>query len=80
MNDDQHLVIRDLRVAPIANRQREILQGINLEIDASRLVVQWASHSKQTVDRIEAALKAYRTLPAAPTAESVIRREWAIRT
>ena len=32
MNDDQHLVIRDLRVAAAANREREILQGINLEI------------------------------------------------
>jgi Fe-S cluster assembly ATP-binding protein len=32
VNDDQHLVIRDLRVAAAANREREILQGINLEI------------------------------------------------
>jgi Fe-S cluster assembly ATP-binding protein len=32
VTDDQHLVIRDLRVAPIANREREILQGINLEV------------------------------------------------
>ena len=32
MNDDQHLVIRGLRVAPTANPEREILQGIDLEI------------------------------------------------
>ena len=32
MNDDQQLVIRDLRVAAAANPAREILQGINLEI------------------------------------------------
>jgi Fe-S cluster assembly ATP-binding protein len=29
---DQHLVIRGLRVAPIANREQEILQGIDLTI------------------------------------------------
>jgi Fe-S cluster assembly ATP-binding protein len=32
VNDDQHLVIRGLRVAPAANPEREILQGIDLEI------------------------------------------------
>jgi Fe-S cluster assembly ATP-binding protein len=32
VNDEQHLVIRDLRVAAAANPSREILQGINLEI------------------------------------------------
>ena len=32
MNDDQQLVIRDLRVAAAANPAHEILQGINLEI------------------------------------------------
>lgn len=32
MNDDQKLVIRDLRVAAAANPAHEILQGINLEI------------------------------------------------
>ena len=32
VNDDQHLVIRGLRVAVTANPQREILQGIDLEI------------------------------------------------
>jgi Fe-S cluster assembly ATP-binding protein len=32
VNDDQHLVIRDLRVAAVANRELDILQGINLEI------------------------------------------------
>jgi Fe-S cluster assembly ATP-binding protein len=32
VNNDQHLVIRDLRVAPAADRSQDILQGINLEI------------------------------------------------
>ncbi|HSO28574.1 MAG TPA: ATP-binding cassette domain-containing protein, partial [Candidatus Sulfomarinibacteraceae bacterium] len=29
---DRHLVIRGLRVAPIADRAREILQGIDLDV------------------------------------------------
>ena len=32
MTDDQHLVIRDLRVAPAAHPEREILQGIDLTV------------------------------------------------
>ncbi len=32
MTDDQHLVIRDLRVAPAAHPDREILQGIDLTV------------------------------------------------
>ena len=32
MSDDQQLVIRDLRVAPIAHPEREILQGIDLAV------------------------------------------------
>ena len=32
VNDDQHLDIRGLRVAPAANRGQEILQGIDLRI------------------------------------------------
>jgi Fe-S cluster assembly ATP-binding protein len=32
VNDDQHLVIRGLRVAPAANPGHEILQGIDLEV------------------------------------------------
>ena len=31
-SDSDHLVIRDLRVAPIANPEREILQGIDLTV------------------------------------------------
>ena len=57
---------------------KEAMYGLQAEIAAMALAVEWASDSRQTTASIERALKDLKALPTPPPAEEAIREEWAL--
>ena len=56
----------------------EAMEGLDAEMKAMALAVEWASDTRQTAELIARALKDLKALPPPTPAENAIREEWAL--